>query len=331
MAITLGIGSQLGGADWGPDPDAPEVLTFEIGDIKCHVDLQDIDGFLVEQVTPEGPAASIRIKCLWTKRWDLVAALMGKNYLKNNVITRDLPFEYPAVKGIFCTSIPEIRGIKPYRDDSGDFAGAPGWMAFRYAVLTCNFSKPPYQLKIDDSPEDNDLSDLPFITTTLKVSSETLNAPGGTYYLADGQFKGQPIQDVTAGLIYNRFEITMRRWFMPVVPVWDIGGAIGRVNEDQFDLTVAYFGPGQVLFMGVELEQVADPSTGIILWNIDYKFLANWNNEWNTVLDRDGKWQLITTSPDGKGNVPFPSADLNALLLNTVATGPPGDPGEEPV
>jgi len=322
---------------FGPLPDFDPMPILDIGGVPCVMDLRDND-VINEQVTPLGPQAVVQLKCFWRDRWKLVKALMGQNYLKNNnTITRRNPFEYPSRNNLFCTAIPNISGIKPYRDDSGIFSGYTGWMAYRYAIVTAVFSKPSYQVVLQDAPEDNDLSNKTFVTTTLKPSGQTLSPPGGTYYFIEGVDKGQPIKDANLGLIFIQIEITMRRHLMPVVPIWDINECIGRTNQTDFKLTNGNFAPGLVLFAGIDLDPKADPSTGLVLWDIDYKFLGHTagGNTWNTALDRAGEWSRINSVPNpdsaGAGRVPFPETNFDRLMSDTIATGPDADPGDDPV
>jgi len=316
----------------GPTSSENEDFSLDINGVTCAMDLRGGgDSVITEQVTPDGPQAQVILKCFWEDRWKLIKALMGSNTLDNsNTIQRKIPFAYPSREGLFCTAIPEIRGLKPYRDDMGDVTGMPGWMAYEFAYLTAIFSKPSYQVVEDDSPQDNDLSGKTFITTRIQESGETLSPQGGTYFFTEGSQSGQPVKDTNIGLIYTRFEITMTRHFMPVVPIWDTLACLGRTNLNGFDLTIGTFLPGTVLFAGLHIEPRAEPSTGIVLWDVDYKFLANAANTWNTILDRDGKFSKINTDVSGNGAVPFPQVDFTRLLSDTIATGPDPAPGPEP-
>lgn len=329
---------------FGPLPGYDPVLFLEVGGIRCVLDYQTLNDVIKEQITPDGPTAAVKFKCLWRDRERLVRGLMGWNYLKNQTtITRELPATYPSNHNLFCTSITNIEGIKPYRDDSGLFSGPPdwdntgdvqafpGWTAYEYAVVTAVFSKPTYQIAVDDSLEDNDLSNKAFITTTIQPSGEILTPPGGCYYFVEGDQSGQPIQNSNVGLIYSRYEITMRRHFMPIIPLWDIEACLGHANLNPFVLTTVSFPPGNVLFMGTHTELRADPATGVPLWDIEYKFLANGQNSWNQLLDNKGVFSIISATLTAPFKPPFPPCDMDRLLSDTIATGPDPDPGPAPV
>lgn len=327
-----------------PSRDIPEEFTkdwqLRINSVPCNIYLGD-GGGITESNGPDGRRATVPFICYWEDRLDLVQGLIGDvDYVGNTVVRLD-PFAYPLAdrdsvskgkifgKRLFCTAINSIAGVKPWTDPDGTNVGLAGWLGYIYAIVQAEFTTPPYLIEdllgdgvTPTDPSFNDLSFMTYCISRVRVSGEVFSPPTGAFVFASGAFNGQPLLDVGASQIRTRFEVSITRVRMPLVPMQAVANVTGTVNDADFLVGGQLFPKGAMLFTGVNPEPRTDPYNGGIIYDVELTFMANGqanNNvtplDWNYFLDPGGVWSKVTTAG---GDPVFQYADHSQLYRNAI-------------
>jgi len=259
---------------------------------------------VVERVTSNGPEADVMFKCPYNQRFTVVRGLLGGVVATGKTLTRLYPLRYPPSPNLFCTSIGDITGLKPFTDGFG-------WLNYQYSIIPAHFSVPGW----DAIPGyTNDPSGKLFTTTRFRVSGQVFSPPIGSYYYQGGTYAGKPVPDSKQSLIRPQVEISMTRQLMPFVPLDAAMTYVGSVNSSSVTIADHVFPRGCLLFMGIDTDPVADPSTGNRCFNIPFSFIGTYQVEWNEVMDPTGAWQLVNDDPGGTGDPPFAYEDFSILF-----------------
>ena len=323
-----------------PDEFLRKNWLLDIGGVQCNVYVgADGDQGPDEGHPTEGRKATVTFLCDYVDRLRLVAGLLGTVAYDAGVILRTPPFAYPVaaidtqesdgVPGVFagrtvCTAIAAIEGIKPFNDRDGSITGLAGWVAYAFALVTAEFSTPPY---LTDSLPDaggafDDLMGLTYAVSKTKVSAEVLAPPTGALIYAEGAYATKPLADVTAGQVRVRYELSVTRIRMPIYPADTIDAMVGSVNAAAIPDSDDSIPRGAAMFMGANPEPRSDPYSGGIIYDIELVWLVNAETEdsaptdWNYFLDPAGTWTKCTTKG---GTSVFRYEDHNQLLGDEIA------------
>ncbi len=315
---------------------------LRIGGVPCCVYLgpDGRDG-PSESNGPEGRRAAVAFQCYWEDRLDLIAGLVGTVDYVGGTIARQDPFAYPLASRdqasgrmfparTFCTGITSIEGTHPWTDPDGTNTGKAGWVGFIYAVVQAEFSTPPYLIQDllgpgipPESPAFNDLSYQTYCISKVRVSGEVFSPPTGAFVFAGGAFSGDKLLDVGASQIRTRFEVSITRVRMPLVPMTVATTLTGTINDAQFLVGGQLFPRGSMLFTGVNPEPRSDPYNGGIIYDVELTFMANGQAagqdtplDWNYFLDPGGAWSKVQTAG---GDPVFAYADHTALYANAIS------------
>ena len=326
--------SDEGGNDDGAEYEKDWLL--EINGVGCNIYTGEDgqQGHLTERHPEGGREATVVFICGWADRLDLVAGLVGTVDYDGETIQRTPPFAYPLASSdedagvlprrTFCTSISSIDGIKWRADLDGTATGLAGWGGFVYALVTAEFTSPPYL--IEPTPDGgelfNDLLGQTYCVSKTRTSGEVFSPPTGAYIYAEGASRGKPLDDVGASRIRCRTEISATRVRMPIMPDETIDSLIGCVNSAAFTVEGTQYPPGSVLFTGANPEPKSDPYNGGIVLDIELTFLANSPDpdsgdplDFNYFQDPSGTWVKVTTAG---GNPVFAYNDLELLFQDTI-------------
>jgi hypothetical protein len=327
-----------------PRPD----WLLTINEVQCAIYLgaDGTSGGIREANSETGRTATVVFQCYWEDRLDLIAGLVGTVDYVGGSITRTQPFVLPVTtadqqngkmfpKRTFCTSISSVNGTKWQTDLTGDKVAdppLPGWGQYVFALVTAEFTTPSYL--IDSLTGDgsdfafNDIVLGTYTTSKLRVSGEVFSPPGGAFVFTnkfDNNGNNVPVTDIGAAQLRTRFEVSITRMRMPLVPMQTVLPLMGCVNEQPFLVAGQNFPKGALLFNGINPEPRCDPYNGGIIWDIDFQFIGNApaSNEdqtdpldWNYFLYLDGTWQQVQTKDGGKPV--FKYKDIFPLFSNTI-------------
>lgn len=317
-----------------------------IGDAPCNLYTGDDgqQGHLVEGTGPDGPKYTVQFICDWPERNNLIAGLVGTVDYQGGAIVRTAPFFYPVssydqqpfpvtgIQGmfpnrIFCTACPEVRGIKWARDDSGSVSGLAGWGYFTYAVVTAEFTSPPYLVESAGTVGFNDLVNQLYCRSKLRVNGEVYSPPGNAARWTEGTRSGQPVNDVNVGIQRPRYELSVTRMRMPIVPSSTLDSMIGTVNETTIRIGQNTVSPDAALFVGYNVEERSDPYHGGIVYDIEmlwavngFIYERNADGNWNWFVDPAGDWSAIGyPNEEDSFSPPFDEAEHNNLFSNAIS------------
>ncbi len=332
-----------------PQEDFPKPnWVLEINHVRCAIYMgpSGTEGGLSEANPTEGRTASVVFQCYWDDRLDLIAGLIGTVDYVGGTIVRTEPFSYPLSERdkqngkiftdrLVCTSISSVIGTKWQTDDDGSFTGLAGWGGYVFALVTAEFTCPSYlvvPLASPLTPTDpafNDLTYQTYCISKVRVSSEVFSPPTGSFQFAQGEFAGQPLLDIGASQIRTRFEVSITRVRMPLIPTETSSPILGTINDADFLIGGQNFPRGTMLFSGINPEPRSDPYNGGLIFDVELTFLANAPGattddplDWNFFLDSSGTWVRVETrtTPDqiGNGKPVFKYADQTVLYHNQI-------------
>lgn len=253
------------------------------------------DSGIRETYAESGPAATVKFKCLWSDHYKLVAGLLGQwGGTPPSTFAYTGPFAYPVggTTSLMCTSVSSIEGLGKYIPDP--VAGLP-WLVRTYAVITANFTRPPYQ----------PASEGGYFKITFGASGEFLTIPNTTYQWADGTPTNTPI-----GILIPQAEITVTRYKLPFLPDQVMIPLVGSLNNSPFQIGNNVYPMGQLMFAIGNSQTEADVF-GNITYQCEYKFTYR-PVDWNAYFkpDRTTGFAIIT---DGNGNPPFAYSNFDVL------------------
>jgi len=327
--------------DPGPNPNMDNWL-LNIGGVDCNIYTGPTgeDGHLVEKTSPDqGRSAFVRFRCDWQDRNDLLAGLVGTVDYVGGSITRTNPHFYPIAdrditagqfaKQMFCSGVARIEGRGWKADLDGSITGQPGWGYFAYAILDAEYQNPPYIIVppagLDGPFAFNDLVGEMYAVSKTRVSGEVYSPPTGAFVWGEGSRQGKPVQDTNVGIIIPRYELSVTRMRMPLVPCQMLDSLIGTVNETTLSIGTNTVSPEAALFMGYNPEPRTDQYSGGIVHDIEMLWLVNGfldtrnaDKSWNWFLDPTGDWSKIVTNTEAQ-EPPFASAEHNQLFSNQIA------------
>jgi len=324
-------------------PDNPnfENWLLNINGVDCNIYTGPTgeDGHLTERSSPDqGRGALVKFKCDWQDRNDLLAGLVGTVDYKGGTISRTPPYFYPTAprdvtagqfpNRSFCTGVSATEGRAWKSDPDGTVTGTPGWGYFAYAILAAEFTTPPYLATNPGNPKGNyafvDLSGQLYAVSKTRVSGEVLSAPTGAFIWGEGEREGKPVQDTSVGLVQPRYELSVTRMRMPIIPCKILDSMLGTVNATALTIGANNVNPEAALFMGYNPEPRTDPYNGGIVYDIEMLWLVNGvieqtgaDRSWNWFMDPVGDFNPIVTN-DGNSNPPFATAEHNNLFMDQI-------------
>jgi hypothetical protein len=151
---------------------------------------------------------------------------MGGLSISGDGFTRTPPFQHPDNPQMYCMGVPDIRGIKPYVDETG-------WLRYRLGQVTATFGVPTWQYFDNDPSGNNDPSGQAWTRTKFRESAEVFQPPFGSFFI--GPFTGGTgtlINEATIGVVRPRVEISMSRLLVAMIPLNDSMDLIGTVNDE---------------------------------------------------------------------------------------------------
>jgi hypothetical protein len=309
-----------------------------IGDVPATIYLGPeggVGGFGIrESIGVDGRRASVYFQCLWSQRNALIKGLLGTVSYVAGTVTRTAPSFYPVSAAdngnglldqqVFCTDITSVTGTHAYTDSEGLDTGQAGWIGYGYAIVQAEFTSPPYQVALPgDGPAFNDMSGQTYCISKARVSGEVFSPPTGAFVFAGGAFIGDKLLDVGAAQIRTRYEYSITRVRMPIVPIQVVTALIGTVNLDPLTIAGQDAPKGTVLFTGINPEPRQDPYSGGIIYDVEFTFMVNGPGpgntaqlDWNYFLDPGGSWSPITTAA---GQPVFQYDPLQLLLGDVIS------------
>lgn len=335
-----------------PNPsDYPKNWLLDINGCPCNIYLGSSEADAWREQYPEtGRQATIKFICYWQDRLYFVAGLLGTvNYLGGTIVRTD-PFTLPVAavdmesndpseqllfaQATYCTSISDIEGIKWQTDVDGSDVTAspplPGWGQYVFAIVTAQFTTPPYSIDVPDittGPEFDDLlSDYSYTSTKIRASGEAFTPPGVVFKFTNGPQMGQPVGGQGTVQIRSRIELASTRLRMPLVPMQTLMGYIGSLNAGDFNVAGMTFPRGSMLFNGFNPEPRCDPYNGGTIYDVELVFICNGPAttgpnpggpplDWNFFMASDGMWYQVQT-PDN--STVFQYQDFSQLFSNTI-------------
>ena len=231
--------------DPGSNPNFENWL-LEISGVDCNIYTGPTgeDGHLVEKTSPDqGRSAFVRFKCNWQDRNDLLAGLVGTVDYVGGTIARTPPTTTRPRRATSRRASSQadvlhggraIEGRGWKADPDGEVTGTPGWGYFRYAILDAEYTNPPSSSSRPPGP------------TPVRVQrpgrrdvrgledaglGRSLQPADGGLRLGQGTREGKPVQDTNVGIIIPRYELSVTRMRMPLVPCQLLDSLIGTVNE----------------------------------------------------------------------------------------------------
>lgn len=243
----------------------------------------------------ESPRAAVKFKVAWGDRIAFVNFVCGTVVGGAGSIVRTPPMRYPPSPNMRATRDFEIQPLGKLSVD------ATGWVAYPFAVVTINFAIPEYSIE-DGS---GDPSGQPWTTTTFDVSGEFLTLPDSAYKFSGGVPTGSPV-----GKIIPQVAISMKRHWVPYLPVSAMLGLIGKVNNATFTIGDFTCQPETLLFLGGPNQRQADTAGGQSQ-EVEYKFSYR-PVSWNKFIHPNGTsgFQYIT---DGSGNKVYDAGSFGTL------------------
>lgn len=329
-----------------PTSDFPKSWLLNINGVQCGVYLgpDGTSGGITQTVGEQGRTATVVFQCYWEDLNDLIAGLVGTVDYIGGTITRTEPFGFPLTTAdqandgskvfpnrTFCTSISSIVGTKWQTDSEGSTVAdppLPGWGRYIFALVTAEFTTPTYLVQdLNPNPSSFEFNDIvlqTYTTSKLRVSGEVFAPPTGSFQFSGGTYSGSPLLDVGASQIRTRFEVSVTRMRMPLVPMQTAGPLLGSVNQDPLLIAGQNFPAETLLFNGINPEPRCDPYNGGIIWDVELQFLGNAPSSssggdplsWNYFLDPGGNWTKVETS--NTHDPVFRLGDLNSLFSNTI-------------
>jgi hypothetical protein len=146
------------------------------------------------------------------------------------------------------------------------------------------------------------------------VSSETIQFPQGTYYVAPFGAGAKLANGAQIGIISPRVEVSMSRHWQPRVPLDEVMSLISGVNDEEITLANRTFPRGTLLFAGLGTDPRNDPN-GYPVQELEYTFLGRYETEWNEFLDGETQeFQFLNTKQDGSGDFPFPYISFSNIF-----------------
>lgn len=286
------------------------LYSLQINGVTCTIACRE-DGSegVIENVSPQGPEATVLYKCPYLQRYQLIKGLIGSAVYSGGKVVRTLPTAYLPSSNLYCMEIGEIRGMAPVRDLSTN------WLIYRDAIVPAIYRVPPYSFQdLANSayyPADSqvDPSGKGWTTTTVSMEGEVFTPPNGSYQWVGGKFDGKPVPNGAVGLIESKFAFEFRRHMLPLLPLKAVRQYRGSVNSVAITIGDDTFPVGTLLFVGFEAEPSFDP-LGNMIQEVVYKVLGA-DRDWNYFLDPGGNWrQIIQQGTGGTPVYPFPYMDF---------------------
>ena len=283
--------------------------SLQVLGVPVTIDLEGMgERAVVERFGPGGMEADVIFKAPYNRRFDVIKGLLGGSVGAGKTLTYWKPIRYPPLPQLFCTSIGDCTGIKPFTDNLG-------WVNYKYVRIPAHFSVPTWDA-IPGLPTP-DPSGIERTTTRFRVSSEVFSPPIGSYYYIGGAYNGNPVAASSQSVMRSKVEVVMTRHLMPFVPLAASLRYTGTVNDAPLLLADYLFPRGCVLFTGIDTDPTSDPSTGVRAWDVPFTFVGNYVIEWNALMDPGGQWRLVNDKKTGAGNFPFSYTSFPALFGNT--------------
>lgn len=226
-----------------------------------------------------GPQATVRLRCNWAHRHQLMRDLLG-------VWGVDPPFEYPYSDNLVAIDIVDCRPV------GGAAALAGGWPVYETAEVTVAFGVPTY----DWPGQTNDPSGEPWITTTFDISGEMLSKPEGSYYWEDSDL---PVNDGRIGQFLPSMGLSCKRHWAPSAPIGKWMAKVGTVNSGYVMLGQIFAPPETLLFLAGPIEQ-SITTLATWSWNCELRFAfrrTSWNKMWHPKPGLG--WQYINQEING--------------------------------
>lgn len=284
-------------------------MSITIGGVACEFEL-GADGSarsLSESWGSDGPKIALRYKCDFSKRYTLAQALRG------GVVagTRTTPHACPYSPNLYCLALGEFEYIKPRVD------AATGLLIYDQAIVPAEYGVPTWDAfgSAPGTPQ-SDPSGKAFTETTGKASVEVFQPPSGAYYWQSGPNSGKKVTDSTLGLFRPRTEFTVRRRFLPHVPLAAANLYLGSLNSITLYYGDMAYPPGTVLFATFDFEPNSDSIEGKT-FDVTYTLVANGpvssagtliTPTWNQFMDTNGQYYAVADAATS-GHPPYKVLD----------------------
>lgn len=250
----------------------------------------------ITEANPEyGPIATVKFKILdAADRYSFVQQMLGLwtgtppaniNYVA--------PAAYPPSPNLICTAVPSITGFDKPLPLS---IGLP-WLYNRSSIITCLFTRPPWQAAINQG----------YFSIDFNASGEFFTVPETTYRFADGTPTSTPI-----GLLVPQAQIVVTRYRMPFLPDAYAMPILGTVNAQPFQIGWNIYPAYTLLFAGLTSTVEADP-LGNITFRCAYIFQYRripWNYEYYPAYSANTGFALVT---DANGAQKYETGNFEAL------------------
>jgi hypothetical protein len=304
------------------NPSPP--LEFLPGTLEASVHFgADVRAAIRETMwTDKGMEVSIDFLVAWKDRIKFLYLLRGSCGFDGADYWRRLPISLPTIDfdtldGLgtqeddqlyqwgryFCSSIGELRPIKPrVTDDGFDPTGVVGWPFYEDVVVPTKWSVPLYYIgdaPIDPGSPGRDPSGMPYTTTRWRSTGEIFSPYTNAY-----RFKGEatPANEANIGILRLKKELSITRHFMPLVDTASLDPLFGKINLDAIKIGTDTYPPESLMYLGYEPEPYINPANGRIVYDITHKIIANGEvfdkagavqRSWNYYMNRSGYWDKL--------------------------------------
>lgn len=251
------------------------------------------DTGIEEGGTLESPEATVGFKVAWSDRINFMNFVCGTTLGGPGAIVRTLPAQYPPSPNMYATR--EFR-IQPL----GKLQTLNNWVTYPYALVSIKFAIPHY-----DFDGSTDASGKPWTTTSFDVGGEFLTLPDSAY-----KFTGGIPANGSVGKVIPQISITMKKHWMPYLPVAEMFNLVGTVNNAPVNLGNFVAPTETLLFLGGTNSREADTAGGVSQ-EVDYKMTYR-PISWNKFLHPNGTsgFQYLF---DGGGNKVYSLGDFTTL------------------
>lgn len=245
-----------------------------------------------EQWIPGANRTEVTVRVPGDQAWDFVTDMVGRAYIGDGILRRDIPEQNPFDPQQYCTKVEQVdqgggeetfeeieevpEPVDPEVDppaepartlflgESGPTADASnGWPLPRWIRYRVTFEGLPYYCRTDEEVDDLGSGNLQarellrYVVRTRRPQAREQQIPGGAFKLVDDAVPANRTPLMQTAFKVIMFADVQYVWHrVPVanlpLAIWD--GALGKINQDAFDvLTGGYnFAAETLLFAGYD-------------------------------------------------------------------------------